>query len=212
MAALLSPSFNLFVIAAFVLAVIPGPGVLYIVNRTLRQGRQAGLASVLGVAVGNLCNAAAASMGLAALLAASANAFTAVKLAGAAYLVFLGFKTFFAKPAVATPSRSSNGLVRLFVDGFVVALLNPKTALFFAALLPQFIDPAAAALPQSLTLGALFVSIAACTDSLYVLMAAALSRTLGKNPAAQSLGRFVSALTLIGLGIFAALTSPRTSP
>ncbi|HEY2675841.1 MAG TPA: LysE family translocator [Steroidobacteraceae bacterium] len=207
----LPSSFYVFVMAAFMLAITPGPGVLYVVTRTLRQGRKAGLASVFGVALGNLSNAAAASLGLAALLAASASAFTLVKLAGAAYLIFLGLRTFFAKPGDAAAPGSSKGLRRVFADGFVVALLNPKTALFFAALLPQFIDSAAAALLQSLMLAAVFVSIAACTDSLYVLTASALSRSLTKNPAAQSLGRIASALTFIGLGIFAALASPRTS-
>jgi threonine/homoserine/homoserine lactone efflux protein len=206
----MSSTFNMFLIASFILAITPGPGVIYIVTHALRQGRRAGLASVLGIALGNLSNAAAASLGLAALLSASAGAFTVLKLAGAAYLVFLGIKTFLARRAAA-PVKSRNTGTRLFVDGFFVALLNPKTALFFAALLPQFIDPAAAPLGQSLTLGAVFVSIAACTDSMYVLAAAALSRTLSENSAAQSLSRYVSALTFILLGVYAAVATPRTS-
>jgi threonine/homoserine/homoserine lactone efflux protein len=208
---LTSPAFTLFLTASFLLAITPGPGVIYIVTHTLRQGRGAGLASVLGVALGNLCNAGAASLGLAALLAASAGAFTILKLAGAAYLVFLGLKALFAKPAPPTQLPARQARVRLFFDGFLVALLNPKTALFFAALLPQFIDTSAPALAQSLILGAVFVLIAACTDSLYVLTAAALSRSLTQNSAAQSLGRKLSALTFIGLGIFAAFASPRSS-
>ncbi len=137
-----SPTFVTFLVASFILAITPGPGVVYIVTRTLAQGRRAGLASVGGIALGNLGNAAAASVGLTALLSMSAMAFVAVKLAGAAYLVFLGIKALRAKPAAVVASSPGLRLpARLFRDGFLVALLNPKTALFFAALLPQFINP-----------------------------------------------------------------------
>jgi len=208
----LTPShLTLFLIAAFILAITPGPGVIYVVTRTLRQGRRAGLASVLGIALGNFGNAAAASLGLAVLLAASAAAFTMIKLAGAAYLVYLGLKALFAESVVAAPAAAGNLRMRLFADGFLVALLNPKTAIFFAALLPQFIDTAAAPLGQSLTLGAIFVSIALCTDSIYVLVAAALSHSFSGNFAVQTYGRYASAATFIGLGILAAIASPRTS-
>ena len=146
-----SPAFLAFLAASLVLAITPGPGVLYIVTRTLSQGRRAGLASVGGIAVGNLGNAAAASIGLAAVLKASATAFVFVKFAGAAYLVFLGIKALRArreKEIVGNGVPVSPAL--LFRDGFIVALLNPKTALFFAALLPQFIIAGAPPLGQSL--------------------------------------------------------------
>lgn len=143
------------------------------------------------------------------LLAVSARAFMIVKLAGAAYLLFLGIRLLLARPEPVAPLKSGRALVRLFVDGFLVALLNPKTALFFAALLPQFIDPAAAPLGQSLVLGGVFVAIAACTDSLYVFAAAALLRRLSAHAAAQSIGRYLSAATFIGLGAYAALASPK---
>jgi threonine/homoserine/homoserine lactone efflux protein len=210
-ALLTSATFGMFLVASLILAITPGPGVIYVVTRTLRQGRGAGLTSVLGIALGNFANAAAASLGLAALLAASASAFTILKLAGAAYLVFLGVRALMADPAAMQLATRGHSVISMFADGFIVALLNPKTALFFAALLPQFIDPAQSLFDQSLILGGVFVSIAACTDSMYVMAAAALSRTLGSRSAVQSWSRYLSAATFIGLGIFAAFASPRTS-
>jgi threonine/homoserine/homoserine lactone efflux protein len=194
----MSPTFAAFLIASTILAVTPGPGVIYVVTRTLSRGRQAGLASVGGIALGNLANATAASLGLAALLAASATAFAAMKLAGAAYLVFLGVKSLKPKPVVEVPratDRVSN--IRLFADGFFVALLNPKTALFFAALLPQFINPDAPPLAQALVLACVFVAIALCTDTIYVVAAAALAAKITATSAARSVGRYLTAATFI---------------
>jgi threonine/homoserine/homoserine lactone efflux protein len=165
-ALLTSPTFAAFLFASLIFAVTPGPGVIYIVTRTLGQGRKAGFASIGGMVLGDLGNAAAASLGLAAVLSAWANAFVIVKLAGAAYLVFLGLKALRAKPAAAVAAPTIQlSPARLFRDGFLVALLNPKTALFFAALLPQFIDPGASPLWQSLVLSCVFVAIAVCTDT-----------------------------------------------
>jgi len=207
-----SPTFAAFLLASLILAVTPGPAVVYIVTRTLSQGRAAGLASIGGIALGNLGNAALASFGLAALLAASATAFAVVKLAGAAYLIFLGVRALRAPHAteLAVPAV---GLapVRLFRDGFVVALLNPKTALFFAALLPQFFVAGAPPLGQSLVLGSVFVMIAMCTDTTYVLTAAVLAPSLGHRTALRPFSRYLSAASFIGLGLYAAFASPRTS-
>jgi threonine/homoserine/homoserine lactone efflux protein len=205
--------FAAFLLASLVLAVTPGPGVAYIVARTLAQGRAAGLASVAGVAVGNLGNALGASLGLAALFALSTAAFTVVKLAGAAYLVWLGVQALRRPRADAAPRALGNPLrpARLLRDGFVVALLNPKTALFFGAFLPQFMEPAAAAVPQAALLGAVFVAIAAVTDSGYVLLAGVVGRTLAGRGAsrATALGRYATAATFIGLGLVAAASSSR---
>lgn len=207
-----APTFAAFLFASLILAVTPGPGVIYIVTRTLGQGRKAGLASVGGIAVGNLGNAAAASVGLAAVLAASASAFTVVKLAGAAYLVYLGINQLRASPAAGVAARPIHAPPgRLFRDGFFVALLNPKTALFFAALLPQFINPGASPLGQSLGLGCVFVSIAMCTDTLYVLTASALAPARWRRSRWRPYSRYVAAATFIGLGLYAALASPRTA-
>lgn len=207
-----SPTFVAFLIASLILAVTPGPGVVYIVTRTLGQGRKAGLSSVGGIALGNLGNAAAASVGLAAVLAASSTAFVVVKLAGAAYLVYLGLKALCARPAAEAAERVAGASPsQLLRDGFVVALLNPKTALFFAALLPQFINPGASPLAQSLFLGCVFVCIAMCTDSIYVLMAAALGPRIRQPSARRPFGKYVTAATFIGLGVYAAFASPRTA-
>lgn len=207
-----SPTFAAFLVASLVLAVTPGPGVIYIVTRTLGQGRRAGLSSISGIALGNLGNAAAASVGLAAVLAASSTAFVIAKIAGAAYLVYLGLKALCARPSTdAEERRAGASPSQLFRDGFVVALLNPKTALFFAALLPQFINPGASSLAQSLVLGCVFVCIALCTDSIYVLTAAKLGARMRQRLAWRPFGRYVTAATFIGLGVYAALASPRTT-
>jgi threonine/homoserine/homoserine lactone efflux protein len=204
------PLLATFVAASIVLAVTPGPAVLYIVTRSLSQGRRAGLASVAGVALGNLGNALGAAVGLAALFAVSAVAFSIVKYAGAAYLVFLGLKALGAATATAPvgvpPVTDAR---KIFRDGFVVALLNPKTAIFFAAFLPQFMSPAASALTQSVGLGALFVLIAAGTDSVYALSASAIAPALAKARRVGAAGRYLTASAFIGLGVFTAVSGSR---
>jgi len=206
-----------FLGAALVLAVTPGPGVLYIVARTLAQGRGAGMASVAGVALGNLANAVAASLGLAAVLLASDLAFAVIKYAGAAYLVWLGVMALRARAPMSLPGQVSRvRLGKLFRDGFVVALLNPKTTLFFAAFLPQFIDPARTATSQAMALSALFVAIAACSDSGYVLLSRWLARRLApgadRMAGAQRWGRYLTAGVYLGLGAWAAVSSDRPTP
>jgi threonine/homoserine/homoserine lactone efflux protein len=204
-----SPAFAAFIFASIVLAVTPGPGVIYLVTRTLSQGRKVGLASIGGIALGDLGNAVAASVGLAAVLSACAAAFFAVKFAGAAYLVFLGVRAL-RTPKTAQPAAPIKPL-RPFRDGFWVALLNPKTALFFAALMPQFIDPHRSALEQSLFLGGVFVAIAMCTDTLYVFAASALAPAITQRSRWLPFGKYLSAATFIGLGVYAAFASPRSS-
>jgi threonine/homoserine/homoserine lactone efflux protein len=205
--------FSAFVLASLVLAATPGPGVIYIVARTLAQGRRAGLVSLAGVALGNLANAVGASIGLAALFAASALAFTVVKYAGAAYLVYLGVKALGEGAARQTDKATFGAaeLTPIFRDGFVVALLNPKTALFFAAFLPQFVDPMTSALLQSVLLGLLFVFIAVVTDCLYVLTASAVQPALLRHGRLRGAGHYLSAGVLIGLGVLAAVTGTRSS-
>jgi len=197
-----------FLLASLLLAIAPGPAVVYLVTRTVSQGRAAGLASVGGVALGNLGNAAMASLGLAAVFAVSARAFTAVRLAGAAYLLYLGWRELRRAPLPAAARLTPAGRSRAFGDGFLVALLNPKTALFFAAFLPQFIDPAGSPFAQSSRLSAVFVSIAACTDTLYVLAA----HTVGSRIASGGrLGRYLAGLSFLALGIFVALSGARSA-
>ena len=201
-----------FLLATLVLAVTPGPGVVYIVARTLAQGRAAGLTSVAGVALGNLGNALGAAIGLAALFAVSSLAFAVVKYAGAAYLVYLGVKAL-RRPATApeAPRFETPRLARIFRDGVFVALLNPKTAIFFAAFLPQFIDPSRAAAGQGAVLGALFVFVAALTDSTYVLVASLAGSAFASARRGAAAGRYLTAATFIGLGLFTAAAGSRST-
>jgi threonine/homoserine/homoserine lactone efflux protein len=205
------PLMAAFFIASLVLALTPGPAVIYVVTRTLAQGRRAGLASVGGVALGNLGNAAGAAIGLAALFAVSSLAFTIVKYAGAAYLVYLGVRALLAPSKVAAQDGfGTTSHPRIFRDGFLVALLNPKTAIFFAAFLPQFMDPAGSTVLQSISLGVVFVLIATVTDCCYVLAASTIAPLLGRMRGA-GVGRYVTASTFIGLGIFTAMSGGRGS-
>ncbi|HEY5930911.1 MAG TPA: LysE family translocator [Burkholderiales bacterium] len=204
------PLLSAFLLASLLLAVTPGPGVFYIVTRSLMQGRRYGLASVAGVALGNLGNAIGASVGLAALFAISSVAFIAVKYAGAAYLVYLGIQALRARnPQLQPDLPKPASLWPIFRDGFVVALLNPKTAIFFAAFLPQFMNPGASGALQGIALGALFVAIAAVTDSLYALAASSAAPMLTQASGVRTMGRYITGGAFIALGLFAALSGSR---
>jgi threonine/homoserine/homoserine lactone efflux protein len=208
----ISSTLAVFLLASLVLAVTPGPAVIYLVTRTLGQGRSAGLASIRGVALGNLGNAAIASLGLAVVFAVSARAFTMVKLAGAAYLLYLGIKEL-RQASAPDPGRRDDSPAhsRAFRDGFLVALLNPKTALFFAAFLPQFVDPSGSPLAQSLSLSAIFVLIATCTDTLYVLAADTFGPKIVSLGGRASFGRYITGCSFIALGIFVACGGSRSA-
>ena len=195
----------LFTLAALGLLLIPGPSVLYIVTRSVAQGRRAGLASVGGIELAGLTHAAAAALGLSALLLTSALAFKVVKYVGAAYLIYLGVRTMLTrddgKQVISAPQKLS----RLFSQGYLVNLLNPKTALFFYAFLPQFVDPARGAVVwQILFFGILFVVLASCTDSTYALLSATLGHRLTKHSRFQPFRRYITGSIYIGLGITAA--------
>lgn len=199
-----------FLAASFVLAVTPGPGVLYIVTRTLAQGRRSGLASVGGVALGNLGNAIGASVGLAALFAVSSLAFTIVKYAGALYLIYLGIQAMRAPVDRSATARDEVLPVwQIFRDGFMVALFNPKTAIFFAAFLPQFMHDATASLLQSVVLGTVFVAMAMITDTMYALTASAIAPALTRATALRGASRYLSGGVFIGLGVLTALGGSR---
>jgi threonine/homoserine/homoserine lactone efflux protein len=164
---------GLFVGTAIVLLLTPGPAVLYIVTRSIDQGRLAGLVSVLGICTGTLVHVAAAALGLSALLMTSALAFSTVRYVGAAYLIVLGIQTLSRREAVATDRRSDRAdLGSVFTQGVIVNLLNPHTALFFFAFLPQFVNPSKGGVPlQMLALGLLFVALSATTDSGWAIAA-----------------------------------------
>jgi threonine/homoserine/homoserine lactone efflux protein len=201
-------SLGLFVLAALVLLLTPGPAVLYIVARSIDQGRWAGLVSALGVHVGTLVHVAAAAAGLSALLAASATAFSTVKYLGALYLVYLGGRRLLDRSALATGDRRPPRLSRAFLDGVVVNVLNPKTALFFLAFLPQFVDVGRGAVgAQILGLGLLFVLLGLITDGLYAVSAGAAAGWLRRNPRYVAGERWLSGSMYIGLGLAAALSS-----
>jgi threonine/homoserine/homoserine lactone efflux protein len=201
------PLLGAFLIASVLLAVTPGPGVIYIVTRTLAQGRRSGLASVFGVAVGNFGNALAAAIGLGALFAVSSTAFLIVKYAGALYLIYLGIQSFRQqKPEADAPPQQVMEAGRIFRDGFLVALLNPKTAIFFAAFLPQFMSASGSPILQSVVLGTLFVVIAAFSDTVYALTASAVAPMLSRLQGSRSVGRFLTGAAFIALGLFTAFS------
>jgi threonine/homoserine/homoserine lactone efflux protein len=200
-------SIGVFAVAAMVLLLTPGPAVLYIVSRSVEQGRIAGLASVCGITTGTLVHVLAAALGLSALLASSALAFAVVKYAGAGYLIYIGVRQILSRTdTVATqlelPRRS---LGRLYRDGFVVNLLNPKTALFFLAFLPQFIDPSRGAVAfQIAFLGLLFTLMGFMSDGLYALVAGTVGRWVKRKGHSFRWGRYVTGGVFIGLGVTAA--------
>jgi threonine/homoserine/homoserine lactone efflux protein len=201
-----------FLAASVVLAVTPGPGVIYIVTRTLSQGRAAGIGSIAGVACGNFANALGASLGLAALFAVSSLAFTLVKYAGAAYLIYLGIKLLRGGPRSEVSRTITPASVgRVFREGVLVALLNPKTTIFFAAFLPQFMQPELPALPQAVMLGSIFVVVAAASDLGYVLLASVLAPRLARAGAAPRFGRYASGGALIALGVASAMAGQRNT-
>jgi threonine/homoserine/homoserine lactone efflux protein len=202
----------LFCLAATALIVIPGPAVLYIVAQSVGHGRRAGLVSASGVASGGMVHVLAAAIGLSGLLLSSATLFSVVKFAGAGYLIYLGARRLLGLEASAlvapTEGRSRR---QLFRDGAVVNILNPKTALFFYAFLPQFLDPDKGAVAvQALVLGALFVTIALASDSLWALASGSAADWLKARPLAVTVERWVSGTVLIGLGTAAALTGHRS--
>src|ERR1051326_2228615 len=190
----------LFALAALGLLLIPGPSVLYIVTRSVSQGRRAGLASVGGIELAGLTHAAAAALGLSALLLTSALAFNIVKYVGAAYLIYLGVRTILSRDDGKQTTIAPQSLWRLFSQGFVVNLLNPKTALFFYAFLPQFVAPArGSVVSQTLFFGILFVALAACTDRLYALLSSTLGHRLTKHARFQPIRRYVTGSIYIAL-------------
>jgi threonine/homoserine/homoserine lactone efflux protein len=209
-------SLGIFVLAALILLLTPGPAVLYIVARSIDQGRQAGLVSVLGVHAGTLVHVAAAAAGLSAVLAASATAFSVVKYLGAAYLIYLGVRRFLERaPAVGSEPLRAPRLGRAFVDGVIVNVLNPKTALFFLAFLPQFVDVSRGQVgAQILALGGVFVALGLLTDGSYALTAGTVAHWLRGHPRFLAGERWMSGSMYIGLGVAAALTSSqqRTAP
>jgi threonine/homoserine/homoserine lactone efflux protein len=200
----------LFALAALALLVIPGPSVLYIVTRSIEQGRTAGFVSVLGVHTGTLFHVAAAAFGISAILVRSAVLYTGVKWAGAAYLVFLGVRRIATRAASADDVHvEAKPLRTLYRDGVIVNTLNPKTALFFFAFLPQFVDRDHNVTVQVLFFGALFVLLGFLSDGTYALIASSLGSWLRTSPAFGVVERYVAGTIFVGLGVTAAIAGGR---
>jgi threonine/homoserine/homoserine lactone efflux protein len=200
----------LFVGAALLLLVVPGPSVLYIVTQSVSHGRRAGIVSVAGITTGTLVHIAAATVGLSALLASSALAFDVVKYLGAAYLIAVGIRRLAGWEREADPqAREARDLGRLYRQGIVVNTLNPKTALFFLAFLPQFVDPGRGT-PwlQILVLGLLFAALGFFSDGTWALIAGTLGERLRRSRRFPAVQRYVSGSVFVGLGAVAALTAP----
>ena len=198
---------GLFISAALVLLVAPGPAVLYIFARSVEQGRLAGFVSILGIHTATLVHVAAAALGLSAVLASSALAFSLVKYAGAAYLIWIGLKKIFGPIEVpdVNVTVQGKGHWRLFRDGFIVNLLNPKTALFFLAFLPQFVEVDRGHMAMQIAfLGLLFTSLGIMTDGCYALAAGTMGNWLKRSCAYLDVERYVSGVLFIGLGLTAA--------
>jgi threonine/homoserine/homoserine lactone efflux protein len=201
-----------FSVAALILLVIPGPAVLYIVAQSVSRGRLAGLVSMLGVQTGGLVHVAAATAGLSALLVRSSVAFSAVKYAGAAYLVLLGVRRLLGRVEDTTALPRERDLRRLYVQGIVVNILNPKTALFFFAFLPQFVDVSRGHVAfQIATLGLVFILLACLSDGLYALASGSAAGWLRHRRGALQAQRYASGSVLVGLGLATALSGAHRS-
>jgi len=201
----------LFIITAIFLIVVPGPSVFYIIARSIDQGKNAGLTSVIGVACGTTIHIIGAGIGISALLMTSAFAFNIVKYLGAAYLIYLGLKTlFFSKDSTSSiPKIKQINLRKVFYQSVIVETLNPKVALFFLALFPQFIVPSAGSIPlQILTLGSIFIIIGIISDGLYALLAASISNWITGSPLRTRIQNRLTGGVYISLGIVAALANP----
>jgi threonine/homoserine/homoserine lactone efflux protein len=196
-------SLALFAVASAVLILIPGPAVLYIVARSIHQGRKAGLASVLGIEVGSMVHIVGAALGLSAILVSSSMAFSVVKFAGAAYLIYLGIRTLLTREeATAAVAVAPMRLRRLFAQGAIVNVLNPKVALFFFAFFPQFIDPGRGSIAlQTLVFGAVFCAVATTLDCTWALLAGSAGTWLKGNAHFLRRQRFVTGAIYLGLGV-----------
>ncbi len=199
-----------FILAAIALLIVPGPAVLYITARSASQGRTAGLVSVFAIETANFIQAVAAALGLSAILLSSALVFDVVKYLGAAYLIYLGVRKLFVSENGTEAEIKVESLSRIYWQGFAINLLNPKTALFFLAFLPQFVDPMRGnVIAQNLLLGMIFVGLAIVTDSMYALVVSSFADRLKGNQRFQTGGRYFAGLVYVGLGITTALTGAR---
>ena len=202
-----SARFALFISAALILALTPGPGMLYVLGRTLHGGRREGVHSALGTLVGGSVHVVAAAFGLSAILATSAVAFTVVKYAGAAYLIYLGITMLRSRNMQIEAAEKVAGSESNFLQGITTEVLNPKTALFFLSFIPQFVTPARGHLIlQFLLLGAVSVALNTAADLAVVVLAGAIAHKLKGNPKFIRRQRTTSGVGMIGLGTYVAVS------
>jgi threonine/homoserine/homoserine lactone efflux protein len=206
-----SMSYGVFLSAAVVLAITPGPGVLYVMARTIAGGRRDGIASSFGTSVGGLVHVIVAAVGLSAVLAASAQAFAVVKYVGAGYLVFLGIRTLLSAPTkhADLAFTGSRGARRAFIEGILTEALNVKTALFFLAFIPQFVHHRLPATPQFAVLGLICVILNTGVDLIVVMLASRLMPYLRSSPKPARVMSYGSGTVMIGLGACLALTDTK---
>lgn len=198
-----------FTLAATFIIVIPGPSVLFVVGRALAYGRRLALASVAGNWIGAFTLVVAVAFGIGALVERSLALFTVIKLVGAGYLIYLGVQAWRQrrKPSVFEPGQSARGSWRAVRDGFLVGVTNPKSAVFFAAVLPQFVDRSRGHVPlQMLVLGMIFLFIAMVTDLVWCLAASGARTWFGRSPRRLALVGGTGGLAMIGLGVTIAVT------
>ena len=207
-------SLTLFFVAASVLLIVPGPAVIYIVTRSLDQGRMAGIVSTLGIGVGTFFHIIAAALGLSAILVSSVLAFNIVKYAGAAYLIYLGIQKFLSKEEIIIGNDHKNiKLSKIFYQGVIVNVLNPKTALFFFAFLPQFVDSSKGNVAlQILVLGLIFVIMGFISDGTYALLAGSFSKLLKRNIHLLKRQKYISGTIYFTLGVLAAVSGSNKKP
>jgi threonine/homoserine/homoserine lactone efflux protein len=203
-------TYTLFIATCLVLLAIPGPAVLYVVSRSIDQGRSAGLASVAGICTGTIVHVTLATVGLSSLVLASKVAFDAVRYAGAAYLIYLGVRRLLTRHVEEGPETRAPRTVRdLYTQGLVVNLLNPKTIVFIFAFVPQFVDLEAGHVWfQVLVLGLTFATLGAMSDSLYAVVAGTVADKLRGTPLIARVERWFGGTVLIGLGITSAVFAP----
>lgn len=196
-------TFGLYLTAAIILAITPGPGIFYVLTRSIKGGRREGYASSVGTAVGGLFHVLAAALGLSAILATSAVAFHLIKYAGAAYLIYLGLKTLLATETNFTAAVDTGG--RVFRQGVLTEILNPKTALFFLAFIPQFIDPTQPVVPQFVFLGCISVALNTAADLVVASMAGTISQQLQRRAWLRRGQRWFAGGGLVALGVYVGL-------
>lgn len=200
---------SLFAAAALVLVITPGPNTLYIITRSIQQGQRAGIVSCFGIAAGTLVHITTAALGISALLLTSTALFRLVQYAGAAFLCYLGVKTLLSPTQVVTDNQTApqQPLVSVFTQAVTVNLLNPKTALFFFAFLPQFVDAARGNIAlQIMILGGLLITLGGCSDLAFALIAGKLGESLRSNSRFWRLQQWCAGSVYVGIGVAAALT------